>query len=84
VTVGNAKGRGFKGTHGNGTAVLPADWPQADAVGAGFRCTHYRFTEVDLARTRLSDRLIADAADARRLMSYKFRAVRTAPKESGK
>lgn len=82
VTVANARGRGFKGTHGNGTPVLPADWPQADAIGAGFRCTHYRFTEVDLARALLSDRLLADAADPRRLMSYKMRAVRTAPKEA--
>jgi hypothetical protein len=79
VTVGNAKGRGFKGTHGNGTAVVPADWPQADAVGAGFRCTHYRYTDVDLTRTLLSDRFLADAADPRRLMSYKMRAVRSAP-----
>ncbi|MDA1087790.1 MAG: hypothetical protein O2901_12350 [Verrucomicrobia bacterium] len=79
VTVANTRGRGFKGTHGNGTPVLPPDWPQSDAVGAGFRCTHYRFTEVDLARTLLSDRLLADVADPRRLMSYKMRAVRTAP-----
>ncbi|HUT62269.1 MAG TPA: SUMF1/EgtB/PvdO family nonheme iron enzyme, partial [Phycisphaerae bacterium] len=28
VTVGNAQGRRFKGTHGRGTPVLPADWPQ--------------------------------------------------------
>ena len=79
VTVGNAKGRGFKGTHGNGTPMLPADWPQEDAVGAGFRVTHFRFTELDLPRTLLSDRLIAAAADPRRLMSYKWRGVRTAP-----
>jgi hypothetical protein len=37
VTVGNAKGRSFKGTHGRGTLALPADWPQEDAVGAGYR-----------------------------------------------
>ncbi|MDP6630249.1 MAG: hypothetical protein QGH29_04660 [Kiritimatiellia bacterium] len=37
VTVANEKGRSFKGTHGNGTTSVPADWPQADAVGAGSR-----------------------------------------------
>ncbi|MBM4143889.1 MAG: hypothetical protein FJ225_09920 [Lentisphaerae bacterium] len=37
VTVANATGRGFKGSHGLGTPVLPADWPRADAVGAGIR-----------------------------------------------
>jgi len=37
VTVGNAKGRSFKGTHGRGTLALPADWPQEDAIGAGIR-----------------------------------------------
>lgn len=37
VTAGNAKGRSFKGTHGNGTTDLPADWPQDDAVGVGTR-----------------------------------------------
>jgi len=37
VTVGNAKGRSFKGTHGRGTLALPADWPQEDAIGAGYR-----------------------------------------------
>ena len=79
VTVGNAKGRGFKGTHGDGTPALPPDWPQADAVGSGFRVTHFQSTELDLARTLLSDRLIADTADPRRLMSYKWRGVRTAP-----
>lgn len=40
VTVANAAGRGFKGTHGRGTLALPADWPQADAVGAGLRGGH--------------------------------------------
>ena len=38
VTVGNAAGRKFTGTHGRGTTTLPADWPQADAVGSGVRC----------------------------------------------
>lgn len=37
----SAPGLRFKGTHGAGTISLPADWPQADAVGSGVRCTHY-------------------------------------------
>jgi hypothetical protein len=37
VTVGNAAGRRFQGTHGRGTPTLPADWPQEDAIGAGLR-----------------------------------------------
>ena len=37
VTVANATGRGFKGSHGPGVPVLPAHWPQADAVGTGIR-----------------------------------------------
>ncbi len=36
-----ASGLRFKGTHGLGSTALPADWPQADAVGSGVRCTHY-------------------------------------------
>jgi hypothetical protein len=36
-----APGLRFKGTHGLGSTALPADWPQADAVGSGVRCTHY-------------------------------------------
>ncbi len=50
VTVGHAKGRAFRGTHGNGTTAVPEDWPAAnysrqggkesgadDAVGSGLR-----------------------------------------------
>jgi len=79
VTVANATGRAFKGTHGLGVPVLPPDWPQADAVGAGFRCTHYVGTKVDLERIRLSDRMIADLVDPTRIFSHKWRGVRTAP-----
>jgi hypothetical protein len=79
VTVANATGRAFKGTHGLGIPVLPADWPQADAVGAGFRCTHYVGTKLDLERIRVSDRMIADLVDPTRIFSHKWRGVRTAP-----
>ena len=85
VTAGNAAGRRFKGTHGLGTLTLPADWPQADAVGSGMRCTHYTprvetFNHVwDLQRARLSDRLLAAVTDPERCPSHKWRGVRTAP-----
>ncbi len=78
VTVGNAKGRSFTGTHGRGTLELPADWPQADAVGSGRRYNHFP----DLSQTRVSDRLGAATADTTRRDSYKFRCVRTAPHEA--
>ena len=90
VTVGNAAGRKFKGTHGLGTLTLPADWPQADAVGSGMRCTHYTpragvFDHVwDIQRARLSDRLLAAVADPARCPSHKWRGVRTAPKDATK
>ncbi len=83
MTVGNAAGRRFKGTHGLGTTALPADWPQADAVGSGMRCTYYTAFQVDLLRARVSDRLLAAVADPQRLFSHKWRGVRTAPKGVG-
>jgi len=61
VTVGNAEGRRFKGTHGRGTPTLPADWPQDDAVGAGIRSVGRTG-----ASTRLSDRLYAAAVEPER------------------
>jgi hypothetical protein len=75
VTVGNARGRSFKGTHGLGTLALPADWPQADAVGSGRRYIHVP----GLEQTRVSDRLDAAVADTSRRNEGKFRCVRTAP-----
>ena len=45
-----AAGLRYKGTHGLGTTTLPADWPQADAVGSSVRCTHY--TSYNLERLR--------------------------------
>ncbi len=71
VTVGNAKGRGFKGTHGDGTLTLPPDWPQADAVGAGLRCQ-------GLEGAPASYRLHAATVVPERAHRF-FRAVRTAP-----
>ncbi len=99
VTVGNAAGRKFAGTHGRGSTALPADWPQDDAVGAGLRSSWYTpsyprdatpyprgvtFTGLDLPRTRTSDRLHAAFVDPHRHPHHKWRGVRTAPKEVAK
>ena len=77
VTVGNPAGRRFKGTHGRGTTDLPADWPQDDAVGAGFRGGY------GLKRGP-SQRLKAAAVSPERGRFYGWRGVRTAPKGVGK
>ncbi|MBM4149715.1 MAG: hypothetical protein FJ224_11855 [Lentisphaerae bacterium] len=72
VTAGNDKGRSFKGTHGNGTTVIPADWPQDDAVGVGTRGGHeYRNPSCRSAAAELVVR------------GPKWRGVRNAPKEAG-
>ncbi|HUT32932.1 MAG TPA: SUMF1/EgtB/PvdO family nonheme iron enzyme [Phycisphaerae bacterium] len=86
VTVGNAAGRRFKGTHGPGTLTLPADWPQDDAVGAGMRCSWYTpdtDRHYELQRTRVSDRLAAALVDPERHPEHRWRGVRTAPKGVG-
>ena len=72
VTVGNAKGRSFKGTHGRGVPELPVDWPQEDAVGAGTRGGwEYRNPSCRLA-----------AATMYPERYYVWRGVRTAPREA--
>jgi len=40
VSIANAVSRGFKGTHGNGTVELPADWPP-DIRGAILRNDYF-------------------------------------------
>jgi len=79
VTVGNAEGRRFAGTHGRGTPALPPDWPQEDAVGAGLRTVART-----AASARLSDRLYAAAVEPGRNRNCgQWRGVRTAPAEVG-
>jgi hypothetical protein len=97
VTVGNAAGRRFRGTHGLGTPVLPADCPQDDAVGAGIRSCGRTG-----ASARLSDRRYAAGGEPERKPPSRgartwdvyecqyaashpspWRAVRTAPKQVG-
>jgi hypothetical protein len=83
VTAGTLAGRRFRGTHGDGTPVLPADWPQEDAVGAGLRSVGIG----SMAATRLSDRRHAEEVYPDMKPRSRFRAVRTAPmvksKDSG-
>jgi hypothetical protein len=80
----------FKGTHGLGTADLPADWPKKDAVGAGFRggwclrggppspCDSLG----DPAFYRISARGKMTLVDPERWSTYSFRGARTAPVEA--
>ncbi len=75
VTVGNAVGRRFRGSHGRGTPTLRADWPQTDAVGAGIRGGYG-------VAGRPSHRLLADTVAPGRA-DYGWRGVRTAPKGVG-
>jgi formylglycine-generating enzyme required for sulfatase activity len=98
VTVGNAAGRRFAGTHGRGTTVLPADWPQGDAIGAGIRCSPFAIKRIgapdpphqatrddllDMPRACLSDRFYAAVAYPQRHPNHRWRGVRTAPKGVG-
>jgi formylglycine-generating enzyme required for sulfatase activity len=81
VTVGNATGRLFTGTHGNGalTTMGEADglsWPAKNAVGVGFRGGDW-FN--DFTCLQVSDRSYGAVAVAPRQTNYGGRGVRTAP-----
>ena len=75
VTVANATGRNFRGMHGPGTTTLPADWPQEDAVGTGFRGSHGESGNPSYRRR-------ADTVATDRQWNY-WRGVRTAPSGVG-
>jgi formylglycine-generating enzyme required for sulfatase activity len=77
VTVANATGRRFPGSHGRGLPTLPTDWPQEDAVGSGIRGGHG-------TAGNPSNRLTAAVADPERRPPFCWRGVRTAPKEARK
>jgi hypothetical protein len=76
----------FLGTHGLGTVTLPKDWPQADAVGAGFRGGYFNGYDGDalggLEFSRTSNRKASALVDPERRGGYGIRAVRTAPAEA--
>ena len=82
VSVGNAKGREFAGTHGSGAWEVPADWPEArysgeadkaagkdDGLGSGLRGGFFGDRPFEL---RLSDR--AKAAFIAREASFSSRS----------
>lgn len=81
VTIGNATGRTFDGTHGDGvlTSSGEADagtWPGTDAVGSGLRGGGFVGGTTTIS---VSGRFFAHNADTNRFTSYGFRAVRSAP-----
>lgn len=75
VTIGNAEGRSFVGTHGDGALdndgnnTGNSDWPGIDAVGSGFRGGAFNY-DSDWART--SDRDLASSAIATRYYDRSF------------
>jgi hypothetical protein len=86
VTVANAVGRAYKGTHGAGTATnWPADWPRKDAVGTGVHggqeCASGP-SELKGPFWCTSCRIDAALGDPERFITYSLRAARTAPEEA--
>lgn len=81
VTIGNADGRAFAGSHGDGTldsqgnATL-SDWPQTNARGTGMRGGDWFFRATDL---RVSDRRDAANRVTNRDNRHGWRGVRSAP-----
>ena len=87
VTVGNATGRGFTGSHGDGSLstngnATNSDWPGyvttevTGATGSGFRGGAWSRTASEL---RLSDRTFAARDDSARTNYTGVRLARTAP-----
>ena len=89
VTVGNAKGRTFAGTHGdgflasNGCATNNLDWPASwtgggvtNAQGGGVRGGSWNNNALDI---RASARFLGSYMAAFRSSSYGFRVARSAP-----
>jgi hypothetical protein len=77
VNVATTQGRTFKGTHGDGTLAVPADWPQEDAVGSGILGGYGPINGHPSTRTE-ADRV----APERAVGLAGWRGVRTAPKEA--
>jgi hypothetical protein len=78
VTIDNATGRAFTGTHGDGVLDSNGDanaatWPGTDAVGAGWRGGSWDYGTNDM---QVSDRIYAGGSDSYRDVIIGFRAVR--------
>jgi hypothetical protein len=84
VTVGNAEGRAFAGTHGDGLLdaggnANEASWPGPYAVGAGFRGGGWIDYGYDDVLLRVSTRNIAALTNANRNGDDGWRGARSAP-----
>jgi formylglycine-generating enzyme required for sulfatase activity len=87
VTLGNAKGRLFEGSHGAGTLDIPADWPAISGsdlgIGAGYRGGFFGdlpapLRTSDRSRAVFKDREASFSREARSEANG-WRGVRTAP-----
>jgi len=63
VTIGNATGRAFTGTHGNGALNATGDadassWPGVDATGAGLRGGGWYWLDAPVDWLKVSDRSV--------------------------
>lgn len=81
VTIGNASGKAFTGTHGNGSLATNGDqdvanWPLPSALGSGFRGGAWAS---DAVRLQVSDRNAATTESTSRSSSFGGRGVRGAP-----
>jgi formylglycine-generating enzyme required for sulfatase activity len=74
VTIGNAPGRAFLGTHGAGSVSVPLDWPSSAADGSGLRGGSWMSWDL-----RVSERNAATLRVPERKAETGMRAVRTAP-----
>lgn len=84
VTIGNATGRSFNGSHGNGRLSATGDadassWPGSDAIGAGFRGGAWL---APASQLRASDRERAVEVVTVRESGSGGRGARTAPTSS--
>jgi hypothetical protein len=81
VTIGNATGRLFTGTAGDGALDATGDanvtnWPGTDAVGSGFRGGGW---DGDASYARVSDRIYAARTLTYRYDHFGARCARTSP-----
>lgn len=81
VTAGNATGRTYSNTQGDGILDATGDanattWPVSDAIGGGFRGGNFSQA---VAYLRVSDRIFAVLTGLTRELNYGGRGIRNAP-----